>query len=226
MKTLAFLTAMPALAVVIDCGSPTDSNFTGGAIANFTAPPGVSDNTVRYGNFRYEFDAENVPYLITFRWIENTVTAKGARLFQVRINDQIVYDRMDLFAVSGYLKPFSRSVVAVGADQKLKIEFITQARNAIISGIEIVPLFQVLGVSVSTCNQAANPGAPTSDCTGLYLVDLPWPSGASPVLPPGGRQKIVGVIATPEVIASPVWQLVGSLVSGGREINVSRPLRK
>lgn len=183
---------------IIDSGSPSDSNFTGGATTDITVPaPGVTDLTSRYGTFRYDIPADNVPYLITFRWIEKAVTAAGQRTFQVRINQQIFFDQLDLYKIAGFLKPLSRTVIAVGSDNLLKIEFITQVRAATISSLEIVPLFQIYGLSAKACNQAVNPGKPKSDCTGLYLFDLPWQ---------GSREKFIGIKASAAQAASGVFQ--------------------
>ncbi len=157
-RLLLFL-AVPALTfaatTTIDCGSATDSNFTGGQA--FTAvplaPPGTLDLTLRYGSkFSYSIPAANVPYIITFHFLEpcgagacsaGDVTAPRQRLFSISINDQLIYPALDIFALAGgALLPITRSVNVVGADQMLNISFTASVRTAVVSAIDFTPALQ------------------------------------------------------------------------------------
>ncbi len=144
-----------ATTTTIDCGSATDSNFTGGQA--FTAvpltPPGTLDLTLRYGSqFSYSIPAANVPYVITFHFLEpcgaaggcsGAVTGPGQRLFSVAVNDQPLLPTLDIYALAGgALIPITRSVIAVGADQTLNIRFTATVRTAVVSAIDFTPLFQ------------------------------------------------------------------------------------
>lgn len=132
-------------ATIIDAGSDGDRNFAGGTKYIIAPTPDVVDVTLRYGAFTYEFPAHNEwPYVLTLRFIEPTVQSPGQRVFSVRVNNQLVLDRLDLVAEAGYLKPLSRSVLVMGADNRLVIKFEVQVRSAVISSIEITPLFQIL----------------------------------------------------------------------------------
>jgi len=154
LAALLFCSALTAETVIIDCGSPADSNFTGGAtwlIPQGLIPPGTTDTTLRYGAaFSYRVPVYNIPYVVTFRFIEPTVQVRGQRIFSVRINNQVVIDRIDLVAEAGYLKPISRSVVVMGSDEALNISFETQVRSAVASSIEITQFYEwTLGPVIS-----------------------------------------------------------------------------
>lgn len=139
-----FCARLHSATVTIDAGSVADSNFSGGTaymIPVGLLPPGTSDSTMRYGvSFIYVIPCPNIPYVVRFHFIEPSVQGPGQRVFSVRINNQIMLDRLDPFAEAGYLKPFSRAVVVVGADEKLVIRFETQIRSAIVSAIDFDPL--------------------------------------------------------------------------------------
>jgi len=134
--------ALFAETTIIDCGSASDSNFTGGL--TFTVPvPG--DSTGRYDalqtGFSYRIQVvDKQAYLVTLGFIEPSVQAAGQRIFSVSINNQPVIVNLDLFADVGFQKPTSRSFVAVGSAGALVIAFTTQKRSAVISSIEVKPL--------------------------------------------------------------------------------------
>jgi hypothetical protein len=138
----------------IDSGSATDSNFSGGVA--FTeiplTPPGtnVTDLTLRYGtNFSYSIPVDNVPYVVTFHFLETTVAGPFQRTFSVSINNQPALQNFDMFAECGYMQPCSRSVIAVGADQVLNIVFTASVRNAMVSSIDFTPLFQIFATQAA-----------------------------------------------------------------------------
>jgi hypothetical protein len=129
---------------LIDSGSDSDSLFVGGEKLDIIAP---GDTTVRWSatGFAYEFPCVDGPYVVTFNWVEPTVTAAGLRLFTVKINDQLFFDRLDLFVIAGYRIPITRAVVAHCSAEKIVIKFTTQKRNALVSSIGVRPLPSVTG---------------------------------------------------------------------------------
>jgi hypothetical protein len=139
---------------IIDAGSDTDSNFTGGAAYLIPLPliPPVTDGSIRYAtpsvagsSFTYSIPAHaNWPYVVTLRFVEPIVKAPKQRVFTVWVGNQAVVDHLDIFQEVGYMTPMSRSFVAVPSDGKLVLRFETQVRNAVVSSIEATPLFQVL----------------------------------------------------------------------------------
>ncbi len=120
----------------IDSGSASDFAFTGGATQTIAALP--HDQTVRYGDFSYTLPCpDSQPRLVTFGFIEPSQKAAGLRLFRVELNDQVMFDRLDLYAIAGYQVPLARRVIAHCADDWLKIGFKTQARSAVVSWIDV-----------------------------------------------------------------------------------------
>lgn len=142
---LLYLFTFPLFAVtsIIDCGSPQDQFFSGGIA--YTVQP-ATDTTLRFSSsastpFSYLIPVDSsVPYVVKLNFLEPSNVAP-ARAFSVSINDQLVLPRVTM---PGYLVPFSRSFVVMGADGFLNIRFDTIIRSAVISSIEVTPLFQVL----------------------------------------------------------------------------------
>lgn len=141
-----FAALLSAETTIIDCGSATDSNFTGGLTF---AVPATGDQTGRYDALKTGMAytvpvVDGMPYIVTLRFLEPSVQSAGQRVFSVAINNQIVVDKIDLFVEAGFQKPIARSFVAVGSSGALVIRFTTQFRSAVISAIEITPLSDVL----------------------------------------------------------------------------------
>lgn len=138
--------SLNAETTMIDSGSSTDSNFTGGAAYGF-APPvtGTNDLNMRSGTFVYDIPChDDWPYIITFEFFEPVVTTPGQRIFSVRVNNQIVLDKLDVFKETGAMKKaINRSIIALGANGHLIISFEPLVRTAIVSHISITPLLQI-----------------------------------------------------------------------------------
>jgi hypothetical protein len=152
-----------AAAAVIDCGSATDSNFTGGSAFTIANPPaGLADTTLRYGQqFSYSIPVvDGQPYVVRFVFVEpcgacsaGNITGPGQRIFSVLVNDQPVLPNLDLWAVSAEppgttsaaLVSIVRSVTVMPASGVINITFIGIVRTAVVSEIDITPLFQVFG---------------------------------------------------------------------------------
>lgn len=135
--------------LTIHCGSVGDIAYVAGGaswlIPEALQPPGSTDVTLRFSyapvnSFTYRLPVWNIPYVVTFGFMEPTVHNIGERVFSVRINNQLVFDRLDLVREAGYMTAFSRSVVAVGADTLLTIQFDSVVRGAVVSSIEVIPL--------------------------------------------------------------------------------------
>ncbi len=147
MKLFLFLLTFPLLAatLTIDAGSDTDQYFTGGAAFTTSSCPG--DATVRYGAFGYHIPLAPGVYLVTLNLCETgTVAAKGQRIFSVKLNGQLVVDRLDLFAAGG-VAPIERNLVAASNNGFLDLDFSYSTKSAIVSSIVVQPLFQASTVS-------------------------------------------------------------------------------
>lgn len=90
------------------------------------------------GSFKYQFtDLENGIYTINLWFIEPWWTASGKRQFKVLINGQRVLNYFDIFAQAGHDYKLVKSFTASVTDGTLKISFIAQKDNAIVSGIVV-----------------------------------------------------------------------------------------
>lgn len=180
MKLLYFLLSLPlyATTLTIDSGSATDQFFTGGAA--FTTSTCQGDATVRYGAFGYHIPVEPGAYLVTVNLCETgTVSAKGQRIFSVKLNGQTVIDRLDLFAASG-LAPTYRSYTAAPAGGFIDLDFSYSLKSAMVSSIQIDIIGSVAypdGFGMS--RKVSEPAAP-----GVVCQDGDWaaPDTPSPVL--------------------------------------------
>lgn len=207
-----FLLASSLFAAVqsIDCGGPTDSGFSagtwpapGGTIA-YTIPvnpPGtVTDVTLRYCvSCSYTIPTtEGQPYLVTLTFVEPTVQAAGQRVFSVWINDQPALRDFDVYAAAlaetgqGYLAQIQRSFVMVPNNAQLVITFSASVRNAVISSIQVSPLF-VLSASVVMTQRS------------VCVDDLATPTakrlGANSISPVGAPSDAVNIFeATTRVL--------------------------
>lgn len=141
MKFLTFLFSIPLFgaSLFVDLGPP-DPYCTGGARYDIATPGATGDLTLLYGTFSCKIPQSPGAYLVTLNLRETgTVTAKGQRIFSVKINDQLVLDRFDLFAAAG-LTPIAKSYVAGSSGIIITIDFSYSLKSAVASSIEIAPL--------------------------------------------------------------------------------------
>lgn len=143
MKFLLLFAALPLFgaSLVIDAGSDSDTECPTGY--KYTVNP-AADTTLCFGNPVYRIPVDDsVPYVVKFNFLEPS-SLPPARAFSVSINDVAVLPRV---TTPEYLHPFSRTVGNVfGADGFLVIRFTTINRSAVISSIEVTPLFQLFAV--------------------------------------------------------------------------------
>lgn len=143
MRLLLFLLCPPLFAApfVLDAGSAADTECPAGYY--YTVQP-ADDTTLCFGNPVYRIPvSDGVPYVIKFNFLEPSA-APPARVFSVSVNDIVVLPRVTM---PGYLVPFSRSTVAMAADGFLVVKFSTIVRSAVISSIEVTPLFQLFAAA-------------------------------------------------------------------------------
>jgi hypothetical protein len=139
-----FAFTLSAATTIIDCGSASDSNFTGGTVYVFPAlPPGTNDTTLRYDAFQTGF-TYRIPateaQIVTLRFIDPSVSVIGGRVFSVFSNNQPVLQGLDIVAEAGPLKPLSRTLVLYPSDGWISLTFRTSVRSAVVSSIEYRPL--------------------------------------------------------------------------------------
>ncbi len=121
---------------------PLDS-CTGGGITAFGSMMG------RFGNFSCQsIPVQNVPYQVTFTFLETVATVPNQRLFQVKVNDQIMFDKLDLFASCGFQAKCTKSVVVIPTNRVITTTFLTQSQNSLVFGIDYTPLVGTLNVPI------------------------------------------------------------------------------
>ena len=189
MKTLVLLLlsglCLQAATTIIDCGSPSDTEFvTGGQITSTPSqPPELEDITHRFGTFKYRIPVSNIPYVIDFHWVEQTVKYTGGRLFSVTVNNQLIYDKLDLYAAGGYMKAIDRSAVVHGANNILEVAFTTQFRSGLCNNFYVTPLHESLpgfpGPAVTMTHYTGIVMARQADNTWLLNAPLPAQSIAN-----------------------------------------------
>jgi Malectin domain len=153
MRFWAFLLALPlaAASTTIDCGSASDSGFTGGIAYTITGST-LPDTTIRYSNappFSYRFVVTG-PTQVSLRFA-TVPQAAGATVFSVSINNQVVVDHIDLVSEGGITSIVERNViVAPDGAGVLKIVFTPIVRAAVIASIMLTPLQDLLPTSGTT----------------------------------------------------------------------------
>jgi hypothetical protein len=117
----------------------------GGSTAAFTAQmAGASEaeqpvyRDVRYNTDGYTLDLPNGTYDVTLKFCEPHYDAPGLRVFGVKVQGQVLAEKLDLFATAGKNKAHDLSARAVKiADGKLKIEFPRVVEFPLIAGIVV-----------------------------------------------------------------------------------------
>jgi endoglucanase len=158
-RAMAGTTGAAAKAVRINAGATTrytdpkgnvwlaDTGFEGGdtadrgdvAIANTDMAPVY--RTEHYSMTAFSQDVPNGKYTVKLHFAEtyDGITAKGERVFTVKVQDKELKD-LDVFGETGGLnKALVKTVDVAVTDGKLKITFTAGTQNPEINGIEIIP---------------------------------------------------------------------------------------
>ena len=170
-----------------------DTGFTGGAtyatgatITN-TANPSQAPlyQTVRYGNFTYQFSVPSGTYTVKLKFAEVVWTGVGQRVFNVLINGQTVLSNFDIVAAAGAGFTAIDKSFTVGPVTQITIQFVTSVDNAMVNAIEILSGSGPVGVSVAPSTvtlTASQTQAFTATVTNTTNTAVTWqlspPSGA------------------------------------------------
>lgn len=150
MKTLALalLLAVTGTAQLIDVGSPTDRNFTGGTVWDRNTP-GYEDlgaapyADIRYGaSFTYRLVVPmNGFYRVRAYLMENRSTniAAGQRIFTITVNGQASAP-IDIFAAVGSKTPYILDLFAVTNSGTITVAVTATKGNAVVSALEVAPM--------------------------------------------------------------------------------------
>jgi len=110
---------------------------------------GTMDPTLfRYGRYNdvtatplvYTFTVPTGTYHVNLYFAESTPTdmSKGARVFNVRMQGQLIFQNLDIFAAAGANTALVKGADIAVTNGQLKIEFDSVVRNTKINAIEIV----------------------------------------------------------------------------------------
>lgn len=111
---------------------PDNPCFKGGAIDSSWGGSVYYSST----SFTCNITVEPGLYLLTFNVIEPSQHAANIRLFSVKVNEQIIFDSLDIFKIAGFQNQKRLSVLYYSTGE-LNFSFITRARSALIQSINI-----------------------------------------------------------------------------------------
>ena len=164
----------------------TDIYYEGGS--TFSAPGPITFtnradlyNTQRYGNFTYRVPVKNGLWAVSFDFAELVFTGPGKRVFDVYINGVIVSAGYDVWARANAGRTMLNQGLSVTVTTGvLEMKFVSKVDNAIVNGIELVPV------------------ALTSAVTPAPVVTPPV------VTPPVVTPPVITPVVTPPVVTPPV----------------------
>ena len=146
----------------VNCGGPgytdsmgrvwqADAHFTGGVASQVTAAmTGTADPTLYQtarrsdsttGGFTYNFPVSNGTYHVNLYFAEtySNVFRVGGRVFNVKIQGNLVFQNLDIFAEAGADAPLIKAADATVSNGALTLEFDNLVEKAKVMAIEIVP---------------------------------------------------------------------------------------
>jgi len=105
-----------------------------------TESPALFKN-YRYGTFSYYIPLKNGPYTITLGFLEpDRTTEPRQRLFDVMVNGVLQIDNLDVLQAAGaYRTVVSRTFTTTVSDGHLKLDFVPERGDAIVSSLMIKP---------------------------------------------------------------------------------------
>jgi glucose/arabinose dehydrogenase len=191
-----------------------DSSYIGGStyIKTFNIS-GTEDDTLyiseRYGPFSYKFNLPAANYDVLLHFSENYVNATGERVFDIEINDQLVFENVDIIRLAGGQKfqAVTLQTTEIVSTGVLNIEFIkNNTGTPKVCGIEIIRVAPHLAHSV--------PGGPYS------TVDIDG-DGYAKVLVDGTLSHTHG---TGLQLIEWIWKFDGNVVGTGEITNLTLPV--
>ncbi len=154
--------------------------FTGGTSTNYNvAVANTVDDTI-YGarrigaDFRFLATVENGTYTLNLHFMEPTHSAAGKRKFNVHAHGQAILSNFDIATESGGInRALLKTFTIVVTDGKLDLRFTKGLADAVVSGIELIPLGNTPVQPPTSPSDLV--GAPTSSTS----VQLSWVDNAS-----------------------------------------------
>jgi hypothetical protein len=183
----------------------SDTGFAGGSVFSTSSPiGGTTDDTLyqtlRYGNFQYDFAVTNGDYQVTLKFAEVFHSNAGSRVFDVAINGQTVLSSFDIVgAAGGWRTAVDRQFPVSVTSGQITVTFTSVVDNAAINAIEIKPdggiavtvspasatllpsqtqqfTATVTGTANTAVTWSLNPATGTIDANGLYTAPASIPA--------------------------------------------------
>lgn len=124
--------------------------YTNTATITGTLDP-VVFNSELAGAVKYQVRVPNGKYMVVLMMAESYFGQAGKRVFSVAVQDSIVEKDLDLFAKAGKSKVYQRVVQNVSVTEGLlEVHLLPSVDNAVLNGIQIVPLQSSVGDAVPT----------------------------------------------------------------------------
>jgi hypothetical protein len=163
LAALCFPKGAPAqVPIRVNCGGPSytdsmgqvwqaDADFTGGAKSQITAPmTGTADPTLYQtarktdsttASFNYNFPVPNGAYHVNLYFAEtySPLFHVGGRVFNVKIQANLVFQNLDIFAEAGANAPLIKGTDVTVSNGTLTLEFDNVVEIAKVMAIEILP---------------------------------------------------------------------------------------
>ncbi|WP_172675964.1 PKD domain-containing protein, partial [Croceitalea dokdonensis] len=168
-------------------------------------PRRFADNQSDFG---YAFPIANGNYQVALHMVENLQTATGARIFDVTMEDVLVIDDLDLFAVAGEKTPYIETIAVAVTDGELNIDFTSVVNNAIIMAIEVLPAPALnVETDIVSFTLTDETGAATID-TAAHTVSIEVENGTelttlSPTIVLSAGATVSPLSGTPQDFSSP-----------------------
>ena len=126
--------------------------YIGGNVYATTDPiANTSDDylcqTERWGLDGYQFDVENGDYEVTLHFAEIYFNEPNKRIFDVRIEDNLVLKNFHLFEAGGHDYAITKTINIAVRDNQLNISFIKSIEEPTISGIQVKRVKNSIGLN-------------------------------------------------------------------------------
>ncbi len=213
-----------------------DTGYSGGQTADTqSAIDGTADaaiyQSVRYGNFGYNFHVPNGAYFVTLKFAEIYWDAPHSRVFSVFVEGYPVLSDLDIWAQVGPNRAFDYTTVAVVTDGVLNIRFRSRVDNAALAALEILPVgapahptvdhgHGVPPMGTEIASAGAPPQASGAISNGLASLAPPSrsiqsmvdeaPAGGTVSVPPGIYREEVTISKPISLVAEPGAEIRGS----------------
>ncbi len=163
--------------------------------------------TNRCGMSKYQFALQkNGWYVVTLHFAETQHHSSGKRVFDVKIEDQIVLENFDIHAEVGSFAACIKTTQVEVNDQQLDISFIAKTGEPCVAGIEVF-LKPMMAVQPATLKFGAlltrrhflvvNAGPVELQWRATHSGDVPWITSISPssgTLAPSDTQLVTAII--------------------------------